>query len=319
MLDSVVGVKLRITEEHLSIGLGRRVAVHRSAPLEDARVIVVCHPAPGAGLFDPDPTATRDRGVALISVDRPGYGGSDPLPAGRWATVGSAVDDLEAVLDAFDVSQVGVAGWSAGGRVALALAARRPELVDRVVVLATPAPDKEVEWVPRDVRGVLETLRGLAPEKAQAELEAGFGDVSAIDVRFEEVLWWLGAGSADSAALEDADTRERLRCMVDDGFAQGAAGLASDIAGQMLRPWGFEPEDVRAKTLLLYGSLDVVAPPRHGRWWQRRLPRARLETCPGTGHLLALPMWPRVLSHLAPGRSQRNSAVGAGVDEFSAA
>ena len=37
----------------------------------------------------------RSGGVALLSVDRPGYGGSDPLPAGRWASVGSAVDDLD--------------------------------------------------------------------------------------------------------------------------------------------------------------------------------------------------------------------------------
>jgi pimeloyl-ACP methyl ester carboxylesterase len=318
MARSLSRVKLRIAEEHVSVGPGRRVAVHRSGSLEGARVVVLCHPAPGAGVFDPDPAATRERGVALLSVDRPGYGGSDPVPAGRWATVGSAVDDLEAVLDAFDVGQVGVAGWSAGGRVALALAARRPELVDRVAVLATPAPDREVEWIPRDVRGALEALRGLRPEKAQAELEVRFGDVAAIDARSDDALEWLAAGPADAAALALPGTRERLRCMVDDAFAQGAAGLASDVAGQMLRPWGFEPEDVRAKTLLLYGSLDVVAPPRHGRWWQRQLPRARLETCPGAGHLLALPMWPRVLSHLAPGRSGRSSAVGAGVDEFSA-
>jgi pimeloyl-ACP methyl ester carboxylesterase len=319
MSVSVLEVKLRIAEEHVSVGPGRRVAVHRSASLDGARVVVLCHPAPGAGLFDPDPAVTRERGVTLLSVDRPGYGGSDPLPAGRWASVGSAVDDLEAVLDAFDVSQVGVAGWSAGGRVALAFAARRPELVDRVVVLATPAPDKEVEWIPRDVRAALEALRGLKPEKAQAELEARFGDVSPGDGRSDDALAWLAAGPADAAALHVPGARERLRCMVDDGFAQGAAGLASDVAGQMLRPWGFEPEDVRAKTLLLYGSLDVVAPPTHGRWWQRRLPRARLETCPGSGHLLALPMWPRVLAHLAPARSERNNAVGAGVDEFSAA
>jgi pimeloyl-ACP methyl ester carboxylesterase len=319
MFVSVLDVKLRLAEEHVAVGPGRRVAVHRSASLEGSRIVVVCHPAPGAGLFDPDPAVTRERGVVLLSVDRPGYGGSDPLPAGRWASVGSAVDDLEAVLDAFDVSQVGVAGWSAGGRVALALAARRPELVDRAVVLATPAPDKEVEWIPRDVRAALEALRGLKPEKAQAELEARFGDVSSGDGRSDDALEWLAAGPADVAALQVPGARDRLRCLVDEGFAQGAAGLASDVAGQMLRPWGFEPEDVRAKTLLLYGSLDVVAPPRHGRWWQRRLPSARLETCPGSGHLLALPMWPRVLSHLAPARRDRNSAVGAGVDEFSAA
>lgn len=314
MSFSVSEVKLRISEEHVSVGPGRRVAVHRSGALEGARVVVLCHPAPGAGVFDPDPAATRERDVALLAVDRPGYGGSDPVPAGRWATVGSAVDDLEAVLDAFDVSQVGVVGWSAGGRVALALAARRPELVDRVAVLATPAPDKDVEWIPRDVRATLEALRGLKPERAQAELEARFGDVAPTD----DALEWLAAGPADAAALALPGTRERLRAMMDDAFAQGAAGLASDVAGQMLRPWGFEPEEVTAKALLLYGSLDVVAPPRHGRWWQRRLPRARLETCPGSGHLLALPMWPRVLSHLAPARSDRNSAVGAGVDEFSA-
>jgi pimeloyl-ACP methyl ester carboxylesterase len=313
MSTSLSEVKLRLSEEHLAVGTGRRVAVHRSGPLEGARVVVFCHPAPGAGLFDPDPAATRERQVALLAVDRPGYGGSDPVPAGRWASVGSAVDDLEAVLDAFDVSQVGVVGWSAGGRVALALAARRPELVDRVVVLATPAPDKEVEWIPRDVRATLEAMRGLKPERAEAELEDRFGDQAPAD----EALDWLAAGADDVTALAVPGARERLRGMVDDAFAQGAVGLASDVAGQMLRPWGFEPEEVAAKTLLLYGSRDVVAPPQHGRWWQRRLPHARLETCPDAGHLLALTMWQRVLSHLAP--SRRNSTVGASVDEFSAA
>jgi pimeloyl-ACP methyl ester carboxylesterase len=312
-------MKLRLVEEHVSVGPGRRVAVHRSGSLDGARVVVLCHPAPGAGLLDPDPTETRARGVALLSVDRPGYGGSDPLSDGRWATVGSAVDDLEAVLDAFDVSQVGVVGWSAGGRVALALAARRPELVDRVVVVATPAPDDEVAWVPKDVRKALGVLRAVSPERAQAELESRFGDVTAPGLGSGDGLGWLGAGPAEAAALERPEVRGRLDGMLTEAFAQGAAGLAADVAGQMLRPWGFEPEDVRARTLLLYGSRDVVAPPRHGIWWQRRLPRARLETCPGAGHLLLLPMWPRVLSHLAPGRKLRKSEVAAGVDRSSVA
>jgi pimeloyl-ACP methyl ester carboxylesterase len=65
---------------------------------------------------------------------------------------------------------------------------------------------------------------------------------------------------------------------------------------------GFDVADVRAKTLLLYGSADPIAGPRHGKWWQRRLPDARFEQVPGAGHLVVMPMWERALAHLAPRR-----------------
>jgi pimeloyl-ACP methyl ester carboxylesterase len=93
--------------------------------------------------------------------------------------------------------------------------------------------------------------------------------------------------------------------MLSAAAAQGAAGVAADIISYGLRPWGFKPDAVRAKTLLLYGSADPVAGPRHGRWWQKRLPQARLEVVPGAGHLLVLTMWERALAHLAPGTKRR--------------
>lgn len=66
----------------------------------------------------------------------------------------------------------------------------------------------------------------------------------------------------------------------------------------------FEPDldfsAVTAKTLLLFGARDPATGSKHGRWWQERLPDARLEMNPhGDGDLLG-PMWKRVLSHLAP-------------------
>ena len=63
--------------------------------------------------------------------------------------------------------------------------------------------------------------------------------------------------------------------MLEHAFAQGVVGMASDLAGYCLQPWGFEPAAVQAKTLLLYGSRDPVAGQRHGSWWQKRLPNAR--------------------------------------------
>jgi pimeloyl-ACP methyl ester carboxylesterase len=289
-------------------------------------VVVLCHSAPGAGIFDPDPLETRARNVRLLSVDRPGYGGSHPVAAGAWATVAAAADDLAAVLDGMHVDRVGVAGWSAGGRVALALAARRPDLVDRVVVLGTPAPDAEVPWIEREERDELERLRGLAPEQAHAELGERLGSLVPEDPHSPEALWLLGAGSADEAALRADGVRARLGEMLRAAFVQGVRGLAADIAGYCLQPWGFEPDAVQAKTLLLYGSHDPIADPRHGRWWQSRLPDARLEVAQGAGHLLLIPMWARVLSHLAPDRprlhlldSSRAETDNGDVEEFSAA
>jgi pimeloyl-ACP methyl ester carboxylesterase len=288
---------------------GRRVAVHLSrarAPwraAEDERLVVLCPSAPGAGCFDPDPALTRARDVTLLSVDRPGYGSSSPVSAGRWATVGSAADDIATVLDALHVERVSVAGWSAGGRVALALAARRPDLVDRVVVVATPAPDDEINWIDPAERALLERLGTLAPEEAHAELATRLGSLVPVDPFSDDALWLLAAeGTSDKAALRSPGVRNRLGEMLRAAFAQGVTGLAADIAGYCLQPWGFEPTAVGAKTLLLYGSRDPIAGPNHGRWWHERLPNARLEFAPDAGHLVLLPMWSRALAHLAPDR-----------------
>jgi pimeloyl-ACP methyl ester carboxylesterase len=287
---------------------GRRIAVHLTStralwPASEERLVVFCHSAPGAGGFDPDPAQTRASKATLLTVDRPGYGRSDPVPAGRWSTVGSAADDIAAVLDNVGAEQVGVAGWSAGGRVALALAARRPDLVDRVVVIATPAPDDAVPWIDPRQREDLERLCSLPPEDAHDELARTLAALIPADPFSDQALWLLAAeGTSDKAALRSPGVRNRLGEMLRAAFSQGATGLAADIAGYCLQPWGFEPDAVEAKTLLLYGSRDPVAGPAHARWWQERLPDARLEVAPDAGHLVLLPMWSRALSHLTPER-----------------
>ena len=271
-------------------------------------MVVMCHSAPGAGIFDPDPQETRARNVRLISVDRPGYGGSQPVSDGAWATVASAADDLASVLDSLYLERVGVVGWSAGGRVALALAARRPDLVERLVVIATPAPDSEVPWIADEQRDELERLGSLSPDEAHAHLGGSLASVVPEDPRSPDSLWLLGAGSVDRDALQADGVQARLGEMLEAAFVQGSGGLAADIAGYCLRPWGFDPQSVEATTLLLYGSHDPLAGPQHGRWWKSQLPGARLEIVPG-GHLIVVPMWARALSHLVPGGGELRSVA----------
>lgn len=282
------------------VAADRRVAVHE-IPGDDDRAVVMFHPAPGAGLFDPDPEQTASRGVTLIEIDRPGYGDSDPLDTNRWATVSSAAEDAAAVVDERGLRSIGVVGWSAGGRVAMALAAKRPDLVDRVVVVGTPAPHEQVPWMPDEAMAAVDALRGMpaaAVHTAMSEQLSSLAAAVAADPGAG--LEMLGRSDADSEVLDDPGTAARVRNLVAAAVANGATGLVSDMAGYTLQPWGFEPHEVHAKTLLLYGSADPIAGSRHGRWWQRQLPDARLEMVPGAGHLLIVPMWNRVLAHLAP-------------------
>jgi pimeloyl-ACP methyl ester carboxylesterase len=296
--------------EHLRLESGRRVAIYTLATgSPQSRTIVFCHPAPGSGAFDPDPAQTLRRDVTLLAIDRAGYGRSEPMADGAWAGVDAAADDLASVIDARDGRPVGVAGWAAGGLVSLALAARRPDLVDRVVVIATPAPNDEVPWIPEERVEAMSAMQGMRPESVRAILAKGFRAMVPADPRSPEALALLGAGAADETALALPGARARLGDMLAAAFEQGAGGLASDVAGFSMRSWGFEPGEVVAKTLLLYGTQDPIAGPPHATWWRNHLSNARVEMVPGAGHLVVVPMWKRVLAHLAPRTLRKGGAV----------
>jgi pimeloyl-ACP methyl ester carboxylesterase len=189
--------------------------------------------------------------------------------------------------------------------VALALAARRPELVDRLVVIGTPAPHEQIPWMPSERHLALESVRDESASAARSVIARQLAPLLEGRDGGNERLGLLGARAADDAALATPGTRERLDRMLASAFAQGATGMADDIAGYSLQPWGFEPAEVQAKTLLLYGARDPIAAAKHGTWWQKQLPDARLEMTPSAGHLLIVPRWQRALSHLAPGLKRR--------------
>jgi pimeloyl-ACP methyl ester carboxylesterase len=70
------------------------------------------HGGPGSRLLCPDEDATTAAGVRLLTVDRPGYGGSDPRPDPSllgWA------DDVKVLADRLSLERFAVVGWSAGG------------------------------------------------------------------------------------------------------------------------------------------------------------------------------------------------------------
>jgi pimeloyl-ACP methyl ester carboxylesterase len=106
----------------------------------DEQVTLIClHSREGSSRsfarFLPEIAAER----SVYAPDLPGFGESDPAPSATFADGARAVLDLTGDLR---LRQVDVLGVGFGAAVALELAASRPDLVRRLVLVGTPPMDR---------------------------------------------------------------------------------------------------------------------------------------------------------------------------------
>jgi pimeloyl-ACP methyl ester carboxylesterase len=263
---------------------GRIAAVDLRGPQAGPPVLLLT-PAPGSRAFDPDAESTRRAGVRLVTLDRPGYGLTSPLPDGITPTWARQADEMFDALTCLGLERLDVIGWSNGGIAALALAAMHPQIVRSVALVGTPAPDELVPWVPDAFRPALAVLRET-PEHAVAQLAPSLEPVAADR---DAALVSVGADPGNR------EQRAALAPMLDMAFRQGGLGMATDIVCTHVAPWGFDPSSVRAPVSLWYGEDDRIIPPAHGAYWQRQL-GALLRIVPGADHLLTRALWRRILA-----------------------
>lgn len=258
--------------------------------------VVLLPSAPGSRRFDPDPAATAASGCRLLVVDRPGYGRSSPPAPGVAPTVADLADDVVAALRALGTGPAGVVGWSAGGRVALALAARHPALVRAVALVGTPAPHDEVPWLTAERAATLGDLRA-DPVAGLAFLAEVFGVGPEGDERATDALAVCSA-DADLLAADPALTA-RLEAMLEEAARQGGTGSAVDVVAGEGQPYGYDPATVIAPLTVFCGTADPLAGPAAGRWFAATVGHGEVVEVAGTGHLLVVPEWPRILAAVA--------------------
>jgi pimeloyl-ACP methyl ester carboxylesterase len=292
-------VETRTETRTVTLPDGRALTFDLRGPA-GGRVVVFLTVAPGSRRFDPAPAATAAAGVRLVTVDRPGYGASDPYPAGAVPTLDGMAADVAHGLEQLGLLDapggVALAGWSAGGRVALSLAARLGDAVRSVALLAAPASDDDVPWIPEGYREVLHELRGH-PEDAYGALAAMLGGAPRPEGAAATEL--VAAGAADEALVaRDGALRDRLTSMLEEAFRGGAAGMAADLTAANVPPSGFDPAAVRAPVHLWYGEDDPLVTPAHGEHFAATLPRAGLVVVPGAGHLVVTTEWAQALATL---------------------
>ena len=279
---------------------GRTLAfVERGA--DEGVPVIVCHGTPGSRLArHPDRELYARHGARMVAYDRPGYGGSDPLP-GR--SVADAAADVAAIADELGFERFAVVGGSGGAPHALACGALLGDRVLRVGAMVTPAPsDTDFDF--------FDGLADINVREFSAALE-GKEAVEAFIQPFVDALRSDPDGVIDQIASELPDVdrevaeREEFRAITREQFVeavrQGVRGWADDDLA-FAKSWGFEPEDVQVEVALWQGELDVLAPRSHGVYVASRLPNARFEIVEGQGHFI-VDEWPNVLDWLTAGAS----------------
>jgi pimeloyl-ACP methyl ester carboxylesterase len=225
---------------------------------------VYCHGNPTHG---EDWLPFLERGGPAIAIDMPGWGRSDhPDPARFDYSMYGLSAFLEKCLDELEVSKRKLVVHDWGG-LALIGAQRRPDLVERLIVInAVPLlPGYRWHWIAQlwRCKPVGEVLNKRVTKGSLALLlRQATGNRKPMPSSFVEMIWecW------------DAGTQAAVLALYRHADPEDLARAGSDL-GKLARPF-----------LVVWGDRDPYLPTRFAEAYANTLPAATLEVVPAAGH-----------------------------------
>ena len=225
----------------------------------------------------------EEAGVRLILAERPGYGLSDFQPE---RTLLDWPDDVAQLADRLELVRFGVVAGSQGGPYGAVCGYRLPDRLTSLTLVSALAPF--------DVPGLTE---GMAPALAMLPKLVRYAPfllrpmqgatVSFIKRNPEAAVKRIFANlpPGDQAVLQQPELTEAMVRDLPEAYRQGGRGGAHDIT-VVCHPWGFRPEEIRARTFVWQGEADPNVPPVMGRYFAKAIPNCTATFIPGAGHML---------------------------------
>jgi pimeloyl-[acyl-carrier protein] methyl ester esterase len=162
-------------------------------------------------------------------------------------------------------------GWSLGGQLAMEIAARNPDRVRQLVLVATtPCFVRRRGWNAGTPRAMFDEFNWRLAQDPAATLKNFLSRVARDDVNERSVLRKLRA-AASAAAVSAAAAPDVLTLRVGLDVLRNT-DLRNRVAG------------IHVPTLVIHGTRDRVVPPAAGRWLAKRIPGARFVAMPSTAH-----------------------------------
>jgi pimeloyl-ACP methyl ester carboxylesterase len=291
-----------LADRSIELADGRQLAFAEWGDL-DGPVVLFFHGTPHSRLWCPDIAATRTAGVHLVTVDRPGYGRSDPPPADL--SMRGWTDDVSQLADALRADRVGVVGWSGGALSATACAAVIPDRLSGAGEIGGAG------WPVDEQPGVLESLE----EADQRTYQVARTDRTEAMRLAEELAadWITEYQNRPEASMDDHTVPQDMRYFEDPAWAanfyeavresvrQGPCGYAWEaVAG--LSSWGFALEDITMRFHLWHGAHDSIEQLASVEYWASRIPGAEVTVWDESGHFAVVDHWSEMLVAVAGDR-----------------
>jgi 2-hydroxymuconate-semialdehyde hydrolase len=197
---------------------------------------------------------------AMVAPDMVGFGHSTRRP--RYPLTGEAyADRLSALLDALQIDQIEVAGLSWGGSVAQRLAARHPERVNRLVLVASVSAARLLPLGDANLLGLAVAVR--------------FPIIGRLAVRR-----FLRRASVDAALPLD----QLVRAYIDPLAAPGTLATLRRFVRDTAATPPIDLARIQCPTLVIVPQADRIVAPEVGAEIAAAIPNARLEWLPGISH-----------------------------------
>ena len=211
----------------------------------------------------------------------PGHGPVRPRPPAhywRWSAE-HFIDIAEQLAQLFAGRKLTLIGHSTGGMVALGVALRRPELVQRLILISS------VTW--GEYGGILGVWQKFAPIPAllhqvvKASLTGGRRSLALF-------RWSLLSFIRERQGFYSNPHVDQAIHMGYEHYQQtplhSISGTVRVLHYADMRP-AVQRAPYHGPTLLIHGSDDQIVPLKQSIWLQQHLPQAYLATMPQIGHM----------------------------------
>lgn len=259
---------------------GRQIsfATYTSGKTYRQPVVLYCHSTLGSALEAPPGIHTLSYDSQILVPERPGFGESSATSSpGLLAWVHDAIE----LIDALEIDEIRVAGYSGGAPYALACAYVLKERVKEVFLFSPhgplDAPNASAGMCP-SLLAMFDAARQY-PDQLQAQLE---GQTQNLESTLNGFLSEMAL--ADQTIGARPEVRAALLRNLQQAIRNGLAGLLADLHC-LVKPWGFPLTNITASVKIWQGDADRNTPPAMAEYLSEVLPNASLFRMQGAGHL----------------------------------